>query len=259
MTAIFNLLQVNLWGNRCDLSISNGREVKMSGNPFTSIDSYESSILVDRSKEIWNCIKNGTATSTIDVVLDNAGYELFTDFVLVDFLLRNNFACKIRFHAKAIPWFISDVNKRDFSWSIDTLLNHTDSNLSGFGKRIANYVSIGRLELCEIDYFWTSPYEFQAMNTIAPKLYENLSKSHLVIFKGDLNYRKLLADTNWPFNSTFIDVLGQFRPTNVCALRTVKADLICELPVGKADELSKIDEMWMETGQYGVIHFAAKP
>lgn len=63
---------------------------------------------------------------------------------------------------------------------------------------------------------------------------------------------------NWPFNSSFTDVLMGFRPTNLCTLRTIKADLICELPDGKDTELAKIDKMWMETGQYGVIHFAPK-
>lgn len=49
-----------------------------------------------------------------------------------------------------------------------------------------------------------------------------------------------------------------FRPTNLCSLRTIKADLVCELKDGIADALQKEDAMWMETGQYGVIHFAAK-
>lgn len=48
-----------------------------------------------------------------------------------------------------------------------------------------------------------------------------------------------------------------FRPTNVCSLRTVKGDVICELKPGVDEELSKEDSMWMETGQYGVIHFAS--
>lgn len=41
----------------------------------------------------------------------------------------------------------------------------------------------------------------------------------------------------------------------MCTLRTVKADLICELKDGVAEELQKLDPMWMETGQYGVIQF----
>lgn len=190
--------------------------------------------------------------------MDNSGYEVFTDFVLADFILRYDFVHKIRFHCKAIPWFISDVMYRDFHWTIHQLANSDNDVIKAFGQRLNDYVDTKRIELQPTEFFWTSPYEFQEMPTVAPKLYANLATSHLLIFKGDLNYRKLLADVNWPFNSRFVDVLGVFRPTNLCTLRTVKADLICELPDGKADELAKLDKMWMETGKYGVIHFAPK-
>lgn len=248
-----------MWGNRCDLSISNGREIKQTDNPFESLASFESCILADDSIAIWNCLKSGGPTCTVDFVLDNAGYEVFTDLVLADFILRYNFAEKIRFHCKAIPWFISDVvYSRDFHWTIKQLANNESATVKPIGNRLTGYVNDGRLQLRPIEFFWTSPYEFQAMQSVAPALYSDLSTAHLLIFKGDLNYRKLLADLNWPFNTRFVDVLGAFRPTNLCTLRTVKADLICELPLEKADELSKIDAMWMETGKYGVLHFAPK-
>lgn len=49
-----------------------------------------------------------------------------------------------------------------------------------------------------------------------------------------------------------------FQPTNVCTLRTIKADLACGLPQGKAEELFAKDKEWMLTGEYGTIQFAAK-
>lgn len=232
--------------------------MKQCGNPFEALSSYEPCILVDRSKQIWDCIKSGGPTSTIDFVLDNAGYELFTDCVLTDFLLTYQLAAKVRFHCKAIPWFISDVIKPDFHWTIETLAANTDENVCAFGLRLTEYVKDGRLELCDTEYYWTSPFEYQATLTVAPKVYEKLASAQLIIFKGDLNYRKLMGDINWPFDSEFTQVLGEFRPTNLCALRTVKADCICELENGKADELCKVDKLWMETGQFGVIQFAAK-
>lgn len=232
--------------------------MKQSGNPFEGLDSFESCILHDQSSDIWNCVKSGGNACTIDIIMDNAGYEVFTDFVLADFILRYNFAQKIRFHCKAIPWFISDVIYRDFYWTIRQLSQSKNNVVRTFGERLQQYVDSNRIELQPTEYFWTSPYEFQAMESIAPKLYANLSTIHLLIFKGDLNYRKLLADVNWPYGARFVEVLGVFRPTNLCTLRTVKADLICELPDGKADELSKLDPMWMETGKYGVMHFAPK-
>lgn len=240
------------------MSISAGREVKHSGNPFTALESFESCVLVDKCAEIWKCVRSGSASSIIDIVQDNCGYECFTDFVLADFLLREKLAGTIRFHVKAIPWFISDVRPDDFRWTIKTLSENDDPILSEFGQRLAQYVSSGQIQLCDTEYFWTSPYEYQLMEKINPKLYETLTEAHLVVFKGDLNYRKLLADLNTPFSATFVEVLRNFRPSNLCALRTVKADLICELKDGVSDELAKIDPMWMETGQYGLIQFAPK-
>lgn len=137
------------------------------------------------------------------------------------------------------------------------MLAHTDEDVSAFGLRLSEYVEKGTLELCDTEWFWTSPYEYQATEKVAPNLYEKLASSHLVIFKGDLNYRKLIGDINWPSTTKFTTVLGEFRPTNICALRTVKADCICELAEGKAEELATIDKLWMETGQYGLIQFAA--
>lgn len=239
--------------------MSNGLCAKKWGNPFDLLSSFESCILNDGSRNIWTCLKSTEKTAYIDVVMDNAGYELFTDLVLADFILHYNLIQKIRFHSKAIPWFISDVTDRDFYWTIKQLANSDNDSVRAFGQRLKQYVDAGRIELRPTEHFWTSPYEFQAMERIDPKLYADLSTSHLLIFKGDLNYRKILAEMNRPFNSRFVDVLGIFRPTNLCALRTVKTDCMCELPDAENEKLSKIDKNWMLTGKYGVIHFAPKP
>lgn len=253
------LIKLCLWGNRCDLSISQGKEIKTNVDPFIALESLDHCILVDKTNEIWECMKQGrTNESTIiDFIQDNSGYEMFTDLLLADFLLQNNFAKTIRFHVKAIPWFISDVTPPDFDWTIETLKTHGNIALAGLGQRCAAYIQSGRFIRCDVDYFWTGPHEFYRMESLRRDLYEKLQESHLLIFKGDLNYRKLLGDFNWAFTSSFEEVLRGFMPTNLCSLRTVKADLICELKDGVADEMSKVDPMWMETGQYGVIHFLA--
>lgn len=40
------------------------------------------------------------------------------------------------------------------------------------------------------DDFWTTQYAYQDMPSAAPDLVADLAQSGLVIFKGDLNYRK---------------------------------------------------------------------
>lgn len=175
-----------------------------------AIDSLDDYILVDKCQDIWRCISDGMRSGravTIDFVQDNSGYELFTDFVLANFLVEHKLASKVRFHVKAIPWFISDVMTTDFHWTIDQLTKHQNAALSDLGGRLAAHLAAGRFILCETDYFWTGPFEFYRMADVRPDLYQLLAESHLVVFKGDLNYRKLLGDFNWPFSTGFKETL----------------------------------------------------
>lgn len=207
------MFQLNLWGNRCDLSISVGREVKPSNDPFSNLQSFDSCLLVDKCESIWSCLKLGenNPETIIDFVQDNSGYELFTDFILAKALLDFKIANRIRFHVKTIPWFISDVMKHDFHSTIKTLSEHNVPAVASFGQKIDEFLKCGRFELCPMEYFWTGPNEYHTMKTVKPELYDKLSEAHLIIFKGDLNYRKLLGDFNWPFNTPFETTLrGMF-------------------------------------------------
>lgn len=251
-------MQVNLWGNRCDLSISCGEEVQPDENPFNVIEGLDQFILANDAAAIYNCLMAGSPRARVDFILDNAGYELFTDLVMADFLIRYDFAATVRFHCKAIPWFISDVMARDFHWTIERLANSPVTTVSEFGRRVRTYVESQQIELRPAELFWTSPYGYDAMDRYAPDLYADLSQSHLLIFKGDLNYRKLLGDLNWRSDTEFVEVLQSFRPTNLCTLRTIKADLICGVSTEVCANISDRNPKWMETGEYGVIQFAPK-
>ena len=89
-------------------------------------------------------------------------------------------------------------------------------------------------------------------------LYRYLSESSLIIFKGDLNYRKLVGDRSWPTTTTFSEALHGFCPAPVCTLRTLKADVVVGLGDGKAKELQAIAENWMVSGEYAVVQFCEK-
>lgn len=61
-----------------------------------------------------------------------------------------------------------------------------------------------------------------------------------MIFKGDLNYRKLVEDRKWDPTTSFEVATGgkNFLPnTNFAIVRTVKADTISGLQKGLAEEL----------------------
>ena len=68
--------------------------------------------------------------------------------------------------------------------------------LTQLGRRWQEHVGSGRWQLYA-DPFWTYPHCFHRMRTVEPELYATLAEAQLVIFKGDLNYRKLVGDLNW--------------------------------------------------------------
>lgn len=179
------VLKANLWGNRIDLSISVGANVTQCEDPFAMVDRLEDCILANDFDALWNAL-SGTpadpAATTIDLIHDNAGYELFTDLILIDFILTHNIARRVRCHVKTIPWFVSDVMPEDFEWTLAQLNSSDKLELKGFGMRLMEYIQAGRL-VCLPNDFWTSPYDFVAMQAQNGQLYKMLSGAKCVIFK----------------------------------------------------------------------------
>jgi hypothetical protein len=111
--------------------------------------------------------------------------------------------------------------------------------------------------------FWTSPYAFTEMQTVAPDLYADLKQSALVLMKGDLNYRKLLADLGWPFDTPLSVAVQHFKPTSLCAIRTLKSDLVANLDLNEQTNKNYAllqrkypdSNKWLVTGDYGIIQF----
>ena len=212
-------------------------------------------VLADHSHQLWDALSSlrvGGTSREVSVVLDNAGFELFSDLCFVEWILSDGLADKVTLYCKSIPWFISDVTKGDFDWTITQLETSDDQILKRLGQCWRERLISGSLVL-EVHPFWTTSYEYSAMQRVAPDLYSSLSKATLVVFKGDLNYRKLIADRNWSYCEDFGSALQGFHPTNVAALRTLKADLVTGLPLGAADRAKSENKDWMTTGQYAVI------
>ncbi|XP_043593471.1 damage-control phosphatase ARMT1-like [Bombus pyrosoma] len=247
---LFKLLKSNLWGNKCDLSLSAGAEVSQSTNPIEVLKSLDKDILVNNLEFVWNLLRNKDSddTNIVDIILDNAGYELFTDLCLAAFLIASKLARKIRFYVKRYPWYISDTTANDFHWILTYMENSPNESI----QELANYLK-NNVWSIEVELYWTSPYDFAEMKKRDSKLYAKLSEAKLAIFKGDLNYRKLLGDINWEYTTEFRQSLRGFHPTNILSLRTVKSDVCVGLVPGVAEELFKEDESWMFTGQYGLI------
>jgi len=251
---------VDLWGNKCDLSISGANDNHQTTDPILQLPTLQSGILVDDSAATWQQLVDANRTKPnqvrVDIILDNSGFEFFTDLCLAVFLVDMKLASIVRLHGKSIPWFVSDVTAEDFSWTIDQLgvQSDTHTNLFGFLKRLKENLQSGAITF-EVHTFWTLPQDFNEMQTVAPDLYASLQKSDLVYFKGDLNYRKLIGDRKWDPTTRFETAVRDFRPAPFCALRTIKCDVLVGLRDGQMEEVQTVDPNWMKSSAFAVIQY----
>ncbi|XP_061844973.1 coiled-coil domain-containing protein 170 isoform X3 [Colius striatus] len=79
---LFKLLQVSLWGNKCDLSFSAGEEMSQKASPLQSLENMIPYIIVNDMEKLWSLLLNTKKRNTeksnvrVDIILDNAGFEL---------------------------------------------------------------------------------------------------------------------------------------------------------------------------------------
>lgn len=210
-------------------------------------------------EKIWSLLKNkkktnSRTTTRIDIVLDNAGFELTADFVLADFLISSKLATEIHFHGKSIPWYVSDTTVGDFNWTIKQMQSANHKAMSKCGTSWEGKMKNGAW-IYHDHFFWTLPHEFSSMAQVAPDLYAELQKSNLILFKGDLNYRKLTGDLKWDFTVPFHQALNDFHPAPLCSLRTLKSDVQVGLKPGQGEQFMKTEPEWMIIGKYGIVQF----
>jgi hypothetical protein len=184
----------------------------------------EKNILVNDLEAAYEVLKKaqkeGKTERRVDIVLDNAGFELYVDLILAGFLLSANLATNVVLHPKSIPWFVSDVLPSDFAALLSALANpqtfystpsederaagktpqplseKEEGELTFLFSEWAGLHAEGQLTIRPND-FWTEGGSYWRLPATAPELHEDLKESELVIFKGDLNYRKLTADVSF--------------------------------------------------------------
>jgi len=265
------MTQVALWGNATDLSLLGPTSLDhihaLQGTK--AIQAGQARIVSNDMSAAWDHLRS-RPNGRIDIVLDNAGFELFTDLVYALYLLGGSsagfgFTSAIRLHVKSIPWFVSDVMPHDMEVLLSALTD--PAVFAGANNQSVRAVAAllnaayqdGRL-VVEEHPFWTTGCDFQEMPVCAPDLLESLRDSDLVIFKGDLNYRKLVRDAMWSHTTPFqqaIGVLGN-AGIKILALRTNKAD-VC---VGLDEEmLERVEreapgKAWVRNGRYAVASFS---
>eukprot|EP00117_Sycon_ciliatum_P006609 scpid68990/ scgid10077/ UPF0364 protein C6orf211 homolog len=265
-----HLILLSLWGNRVDLCLLS-KAASNSADEVSSLQTVSQDQIAELQHMILACDldqviahlqrarrENDQQQRRLDIILDNSGFELFTDLCLVHYLLASKSVDCVQLHCKVMPWFVSDSLQKDVFWTLDRLQEHPLAALSQLGTALREHIDQKRILVTD-HVFYTLPYEFSKMTRVCPDLYTELQKSYLVILKGDLNYRKLVADRRWPHTTSFRTGLSGFEPSAVCTLRTLKAETVVGLPEGCAEKVAEQDENWLHNGKYGVVQLLASP
>lgn len=74
----------------------------------------------------------------------------------------------------------------------------------------------------------------------------------MVVFKGDLNYRRLVGDRWWEPTTSFAAATAYF-PGRVASLRALKSDVIVGMEPGEVQALEATDEAWRTSGSHGLV------
>ncbi|KAJ7239980.1 DUF89 domain-containing protein [Mycena haematopus] len=283
------MIQMCLWGNATDLSLL----THMSSSDIEHLQTVGKDaqaaraefILRDDQEKVWSHVKS-LSNGRVDFVLDNAGFELFTDFVFADFLVTYTpHVSTVVFHPKLIPWFVSDVTPEDFADSLGSLLDPTFlppppgmdfENLRTMIARWKKYVDEGIFALsvpvttplgggsdgaAQLAEFWTSPAPYWDMQLHASGLWNTLKTSDLVIFKyanssvepipsNSIHPNRLTGDVQWPAWTSFSTALGPLAGSfPLLSLRTNKADVVVGVEREIAEKLDKSGSKWRVDGR----------
>lgn len=190
----------------------------------------------------------------IDIVVDNAGFELIMDLALADYLIDSGVAKVVRFQLKSHPTFVSDALENDLKEHVEYYASLMEfESCRAAGERWKKYLDGGKWE-CNENSFWVQPPPMWEMPSDLRDDME--SRCDLAFIKGDANYRRLLGDLQWDFSAPFEDVVGHYFPCPVCALRTLKAEVGCGMEKDKVENAKSLDENWSTNGRFGVVHFS---
>jgi hypothetical protein len=248
-----------LWGNKMDLSIWPADAEESAGVPglFQQIlESANDNLLHDDTDPLveYGQVLKERGGGVVDIVVDNAGFELIMDLALADYLIDSGVAKVVRFQLKSHPTFVSDALENDLKEHVEYYANLMEfESCRAAGERWKQYLDGGKWE-CNENSFWVQPPPMWEMPS---DLRDDMgSRCDLAFIKGDANYRRLLGDLQWDFSAPFEDVVGHYFPCPVCALRTLKAEVGCGMEKDKVENAKSLDDNWSTNGRFGVVHFS---
>ncbi|GAV30557.1 hypothetical protein PMKS-004071 [Pichia membranifaciens] len=272
-------IDISLWGNATDLSLLANATLEdiQSRQGKEAREKSAKNIIANDLPEAWKrLVAVPFEERRIDFVLDNAGFEFYTDLSLSLFLLDAKLVKTVVFHCKTRPWMVSDTMVKDYKLFLQDMRNTEwfpdhQEELEYFASSIEHYHDTEQFQLTDSE-FWTSALDYSCLSPHEIKyggaeLYKYFQNSTVVIVKGDLNYRKLTGDRKWPKTTPFVDAIDQLATSDIhiLALRTCKADVCVGLPEGLEEKLiafwkqqgNELGELWCSSGKWAVISYSA--
>jgi damage control phosphatase ARMT1-like protein len=227
-----------VWGNQADL-----------GYRITAGDAGPGGrhVIRDDRAETLAWLQERPA-ARITIIADNGGSEIAADLILTDHLLRAGIATDIALHVKPYPYFVSDATTADV---LACLRQLGAGPAPAVADRLRRALNEGRLTI-QTHPFYCHPWSF---HYLPGDLARRLASANLVIAKGDLNYRRLVGDFEWPPTDSFHDATAYF-PAPVLSLRILKSDVIIGLPADRVAELDRSDPSWRTNSNYAVAQAA---
>jgi Damage-control phosphatase ARMT1-like domain len=254
---------IALWGNKMDLSLWPANADTANQDVFTDIlQKAHENLLHDDSEALaayCETLQKKNDGGNVDIIVDNAGFELVTDLALAQYLVASGIAKTVTFQLKSHPLFVSDALEKDLRATVDYYKNNLPADRFPDCHAAATiwqeYLDQGQWK-CTEHSFWT---QGAAMWKMPDSLYNGLqTRCDLAFVKGDANYRRLLGDLTWHYsNDSFQDIVGAYFPCPVCALRTLKAQVGCGMEADKVARAAATGdpESWLTNGRFGVVQF----
>lgn len=234
------VVQAAVWGNQADLAF------QLS----TDASGATSGLVTGSPEEFWSLFGEPGA---VHLVADNSAGELAADLVLVDRLLTTGRADHVVLHVKPNPYYVSDATPSD----VLEVLNHltgTSGEAGDIGRRVQESLRAGEVAVRSHPFF-CAPWDFGEM---PDDLRADFASAAVTIFKGDLNYRRLVGDRHWPATRPFGEAVSYF-PGPLAALRVLKSEVVVGLGAGTVSSLDEGGEPWRTKGSHALIQTSGQP
>lgn len=158
----------------------------------------------------------------LNIVADNHGAEFMGDLVLA--ILAAEHGIEVVVHVKQLPLFVSDVTSDDVTIMLDRI-----TQSASFGLRLLKAVRQGHIRFAA-NAIWSAPRFFDRL----PAEELGVGARILTVLKGDLNFRRAIADVSVDIGTPF-DTLAVLPAARMLSLRTIKSYCVAgvtEWPAG---------------------------